>query len=163
MPSQPVDLLLLDLDRTLVHSLPDSTAECGVLQGAFDHFRVRMDDGSHSRVHVRPYAAFLLSRLEQHRRKGKIRYGVWTAGTPSYARQVVDGLLRLAGVRRCALAAVLTRKDATLFPNGSYVKCLAPLAARFGARRVWLADVVLNPPCRLPFLPTQRMLRSKRI
>lgn len=122
-------LLFLDLDHTLIHSHKT------LFPGVRDHFEI---PGYH--VHVRPHALAFLQLLA--RKKDTLGVGVWTAGTRDYAKDVLDGLLKLANLDRASfLEAVYSRESRHThrLPSGMYVKRLRPVEEELG-RDVYLLD-----------------------
>lgn len=102
--------LVLDLDRTLVHTVNAPR------EGP--HFLL-----SHSTelyVHVRPGARELFDVLDT--KAETVRVVVWTAGNESYARAVLEGILGKTWAERVDL--VLSRDDAYLLPSGQFAKNL---------------------------------------
>ena len=122
-------VLVIDLDHTLVHSLPPDQR----VPGWKDAFTICLKDGARYKVHVRPGAReFIQHVLAQD----WLRVCVWTAGTDDYAKCVVDGLFGASHSLEC----VLTRKHCLLLPSGSYVKDLNKVRRKLGATDVVLLD-----------------------
>ena len=105
-------LHLFDLDHTLVHTLT-------VPLPGQDSFRI-MANGEHYFVHTRPHVVEFLKFLHER----KVAWGIWTAGTDDYMKEVVCGLLVKAKVPVHALKVCLTRKHTTRVDN-TYVKDLS--------------------------------------
>lgn len=126
MSAAPQRAVVLDLDNTLIHSVarPDHRyklfrASCGLW------------------VHVRPGTEALLQALAA---APDVYLGVWTAGLPKYAVEVVAALLRISGLRSTDVRLVLTRDEATVVDQLGYVKDLAHVRAVLGVEDVTLVD-----------------------
>lgn len=115
-------VVILDLDLTLVHTLPDAVRD------DVETFRTRAGV-----VHVRPGARAFLDHVFS--KSSFLSVGVWTAGTAAYAREVVEGL----GIRD-RLSILLSRDDAVYLPTGHYVKNLDIVRMRLNAKHVVLLD-----------------------
>ena len=110
--------IVLDLDHTLVHTLPTPDARAVARYHAFT-----IDNGT-AFVHIRPHTDVLLQTLAY---RTDVIVVVWTAGTPSYARDVVAGLYAHSGVLP---ALVLDRSHATYVEEWrAYVKELDVVSA----------------------------------
>ena len=116
--------VVLDLDKTLVHSTAEEHAE---------YKRFWVSTGLW--VHVRPGAEQLIQALAA---APDVRMVVWTAALPEYANEVVRGLLRLCGLKRHAISCTFTREHTVYMGARMYVKDLRRL-------KQWLSvdDVVL--------------------
>ena len=101
-------VLVLDLDHTLVHSVPRGTR--GV-PFAFEHFDVTLANGVEYTTYVRPHLKTLLAVVEAQR--DWMRTIVWTAGTREYATAILDGL----GMGN---VDAFTRDDAYVLPSGRF-------------------------------------------
>ena len=113
--------IVFDLDHTLVHT----HSEC--LPG-FDTFEI--DEGI---VHVRPHALELLRYVI----KSRLRLVVWTAGTSSYANEVVTGLWALMGLRSNVGVLVRSRDHTT---GKALVKDIAGLRRELKVSLLLLVD-----------------------
>lgn len=121
-------VLVLDLDHTLVHSVPRGTRGVSF---ALEHFDVTLSNGVKYTTYVRPHLKTLLTVLEAQR--DWMRTIVWTAGTREYATAILDGL----GMRN---VDAYTRDDAYVLPSGRYVKNLGRIARKYGTHDVLLVD-----------------------
>lgn len=96
-------LHVFDLDHTLVHSLREPLS-------GYDCFMISANDQTYF-VHIRPHVLSFFQFLRTY----DIAFGIWTAGTEQYLREVVNGLrrrLNLTSEDRFAKVC-LSRKDAT--------------------------------------------------
>lgn len=126
MSAAPQRAVILDLDNTLVHSVarPDCRYK-------------RFQTSGGLWVHVRPGTEELLQALAA---APDVHLGVWTAGLPEYAVEVVAALLRISGLRRSDVRLVLTREEATVVGQLGYVKDLAHVRAVLRVEDVTLVD-----------------------
>jgi len=128
--------VVLDLDNTLVHSLldtvprPDTTLET---------FRVCHPDTSIGyTVHLRPHVKAFLQYLVSQRHF--VHLVIWTAGSPWYAKEIVDKLFTHVGLAPSVVSHILDRSDAILLPSGEYVKNVNMVCKRLGVSQVMLLD-----------------------
>lgn len=91
------NLIVLDLDETLVHSTPDGTAPGGF------------------KVEVRPHASDFLRAVDA----AFAEVAVFTAGTRAYADDVINMLENVSGVR---IGRRLFRDSCTVLPDGLVTK-----------------------------------------
>ena len=104
-------VLVLDIDETLVHSIPNGTR---------GDFTVTLNgDPTQYQVHVRPGAKSFLKKMLSLSQF--LDVGVWTAATLVYATRILDQLLP---EWRTKLSFLKTRTHCTTLPNGSLVKDL---------------------------------------
>lgn len=121
-----MDVILLDLDMTLVHTTFDACVPGYDLIPHPDMF-----------IHVRPHTREFLTSLASYDKVAEV--GFWTCGTPEYAQHVVRGLLDYASVQEWPSKILMTREDATSF-NGIYVKDLELVKQRYNLNNVVLVD-----------------------
>ena len=126
-------VIVLDLDHTLVHTVVEA---CGADED-FDVLHLASGWVSYVRPFVREFFALCFGSTSS------LTVGFWTAGTSSYAREIVSGLFDLCHIadwrERCAF--VLSRDDATCVSDGVYVKDLRVVASMFpSAENILLLD-----------------------
>ena len=115
-----VPLIFLDLDETLVYTKHKACE-------GYEHFSLRVSDGSVRTCHVRPHALRFLRFLVSRVRRGEAMLGVWSTGETRYVQDIVSTLFRMAKVPVQSLSMVVTR-DATPRVGGTWIKMLEYVA-----------------------------------
>lgn len=129
----PKRTVLLDLDHTLIHSLPKRVSD------KVPMFEMVLGKEVYC-VHVRPFALEFLTFLMKQ--SDFMRFGFWTAATEEYAHAVVTGLFKLLLVDDWTpfVATVQSRKLAVPLAGGLYLKDLRRIHKILGTRDIVLLD-----------------------
>lgn len=128
-------VLVLDLDHTLVHSIPDRFVP------GFEAFVIPRSENSDYVVHIRPWVLHFIDLVTRF--PNKVRLVIWTAATDDYARHVVEGMFDMLDKPRhwrSYVSLLLTRKDTTRLLNGDYVKDMRIIRDTFDTDNVLLLD-----------------------
>ena len=129
-------VVVLDLDRTLVHTL-------SYRNPLYHSFYVR----NVGWCHLRPFVRTFLRALRR-----QVTLVIWTAGIASYALDVTYGLMKHARMNVSDFAHILSRDDLVYREGQGWVKDLRVVRELTGASDVMLLDddpvhQAANPRC----------------